>query len=169
VPEVQVNDGERHFGVPHKRRISVNSPLRCSCSRQPADTAARYSYPHTLWPSWVANRTCNRAASTLRCRIEPYIDQGGSAPRRRTAPPAAGLWPWEAPPGAGAPSGLAGCTDQTGIGKIAGWGVPPSSSRPIVPVAAVAAVASRAPLWASLTRSASPALDAATTYQGWQL
>ena len=79
--------------------------------------------------------------------------QGGSAPRRRTAPPAAGLWPWEAPPGAGAPSGLGGWADQTGIGNIAGRGVPPSSSRPDCPRRGSRV---KGALWVSLTRSASP-------------
>ena len=56
-----------------------------------------------------------------------------------------------------------GSADQTGIGKIAGRGVPPSSSRPIFPVAAVA---SRAPFGRGSRDRLRRPWDPAAAHQG---
>jgi len=60
----------------------------------------------------------DRLVDRLRCRIPPFIDQGGTlrAPR---AGASAGLRPWEAPAGARRPNALA-AADHTGFTWHAG-------------------------------------------------
>ena len=47
---------------------------------------------------------CPLAACPLRCRIVAVLDQAAPLRGAGSGAPRAGLWPWEAPPGAPAPS-----------------------------------------------------------------